>query len=446
MPKLPRNDLMHPGAAEAALAAAHARGAAAFYAVDGARRDGAVQRVHDLALRHGFAPADDTAVQRIFPDGLRLLLRRHFVESFFGAGVDEALLFLQRHARARNQRQRVLRNRRRAGKARAFDAAQRDEAGRGLPNDKIALVGIGAHARKIADIFPEVYARHALDGLFPHECQRVRLCGNVLAAAGLRIGADDKVVVNRRRNEHTLAVAVGTLENNVVHHIALAFVQKVVFTSAGNRGKARFTRHRGHQVRLHARRVHHGTGFKIAFCSMQPPAAADFLRACHSCFQMEFHAVFYGGLGQRQRQIPRLHNGRTGRIQRAAHRIGKIRLHGQRFLPRQHAHAGHAVRHTVFVQAAHGCHFLIGKSQHQAADLAVFDVERSALLFRQRTSPHIQPRHGGARFRVVPRVHDGAVGACACPWRRRSPFQTPPRAVCAATANRPRLRPRCRSR
>ena len=33
-----------------------------------------------------------------------------------------------------------------------------------------------------------------------------------------------------------------------------------------------------------------------------------------------------------------------------------------------------------------------------------------------------------------------------CPWRRRSPFQTPPRAVCAATANRPRLRPRCRSR
>ena len=145
---------------------------------------------------------------------------------------------------------------------------------------------------------------------------------------------------------------------------------------------------------------------------MQPPAAADFLRACHSCFQMEFHAVLYGGLGQRQRQIPRLHNGRTGRIQRAAHRIGKIRLHGQRFLPRQHAHAGHAVRHTVFVQAAHGCHFLIGKSQHQAADLAVFDVERSALLFRQRTSPHIQPRHGGARFRVVPRVHDGAVGAC----------------------------------
>ena len=86
---------MHPGAAESALAAPHTRVAAALDGVNGTGDNGTVNRLNDLPLRHGFTPADNPAVERIFGNHRGLLRIAEFPELNAPAPVDKRLLFRQ---------------------------------------------------------------------------------------------------------------------------------------------------------------------------------------------------------------------------------------------------------------------------------------------------------------------------------------------------------------
>ena len=111
---------------EAALAASHAASGAAFDTVKVARRGIDADSVQNLAFGNALAAADNGAVIGILADNAVFLRRRHFGEPVIGlAAAVESRIPLCGKAGFFQKTDNVFRKRRRTGKTRGFNAAER---------------------------------------------------------------------------------------------------------------------------------------------------------------------------------------------------------------------------------------------------------------------------------------------------------------------------------
>ena len=216
--QLPRQDLHHTRAAEARLAAAHARTGAALDAVEALRTEGAVDGVEDLALRDLLAAADDLAVGGLFADELLIVFlgERLRVEHAPARG-DEVRLFSQTH-QIPHQLRRHTADGRGGGEARGLDARAVDELLRalGLADDEFVVILMRAQTGEARDGLAD---GQMLDGRARLLDQVVQTLGGGVRALAVfdvdRRRADNGVAVDSRADQNALAELAGQLEDGV---------------------------------------------------------------------------------------------------------------------------------------------------------------------------------------------------------------------------------------
>ena len=406
---------MNARSAKAALAAAHTGVAAPLDGIDGGGDDGAVQRLHDLALRHRFAPADDPPVQRVFPDERRFFLGRKMPEHRSGAGIGKMLLCFGDKAAAAQQLHRALGNGRRGGKTGGADPRQIDKARRLLRffDNKVFPLGIAPHTGKVPDGFPVVDRRNAAGRGGADFLQSYGGVGDILHL-GHRVGArpHDQVAVNGRRDKNALALLVGALKNDMVNQSALRFIHNVIFPADAPHGKAVSAHHLMHLITVQAGGIYNVACFKIAFGGMQAVAVLQPVNAGHRGGEVKVAAVYHCRFRQRQRIFPWTDNRGGGRIKGAGHRFADIRLQRAGLIGGQQFQLRHAVGKTLPVQHFQVPVILFAERQYQRADFLPLYIQLFAQLPRQRHAAHVQFRHQGTGERVISGVQDGAVGFC----------------------------------
>ena len=228
---------------------------------DGRRGHLGVERPDDLGLRDRLAAADDVAVQRVLGDEGRALLGCLLRETHVGAAVAIVRLALPHHADAGQDAARLLGHGRRARQAGRLHAGEVHEARhvRRLGDDEVAGVDIGADAREVADVVAQVERGHRQARLARDEVLTRRgASGVVLLVVGQRlgVGTHDDVAVDRRRDEHALALLVWALEDDRTDQARRAVVEQVVLAAGRRDMEGRRGDHVVHMGRVDAGGVH----------------------------------------------------------------------------------------------------------------------------------------------------------------------------------------------
>ena len=211
------------------------------------------------------------------------------------------------------------------------------------------------------------------------------------------------------RYQHPFAVLVRALEDHMVHAVAFAFVQQIVFPAGRFQRKGVRRGHLMDGLGVPSRRIDHIAGRKAAVWRGQLPAAVNLFNVGYRSAAVQLYPVAHRHLRHDQRKLPRADDGCAGGKQRPGHCGGKLRLHRHGFLRRQQPDARHAVCHAVRVQLLQVGQLCLAQRQHQAAALTIGHIQPGADFLCQRHALHIQAGHLGARFRVIPGVQDGAV-------------------------------------
>ena len=213
-----------------------------------------------------------------------------------------------------------------------------------------------------------------------------------------------------RRDQNALAVFVGALEDDVVHTAALGFVQQVVFAAGGLDGKFVGRSHIVHGLCRDACRIDDVAGLHDAIGRCQCPSVGSLFNVGHRAAAVQLHAVAHGYFCHGQCKVPRADDGGAGRIQRANHIGGQIRLHGKRFLCGNQPDTRHAVGDAVLIQFLQVGQLLRAEGQHQTAALTVRHIQTGTDLLGQCRALHVEPCHPGARLGIVSGVQNGTVG------------------------------------
>ena len=205
------------------MARAHHRAATPLERIERQHRQRPVQRRDDLAFGNLAAAADDVAPGGIARDGALNAVGVHHRQQ-------------PRRLAARLER-RVARRVQRSGdtSGKVFgDGGRRSEAGRvdasrieesrcafGLSHDEIARGARCAHSGEIGDHAARRGGRPRSPRFIENEAESLgRRAQAVLGILGKGVGADEKVAVNRRRDENALSERAGHLKNRMVKRLA----------------------------------------------------------------------------------------------------------------------------------------------------------------------------------------------------------------------------------
>ena len=216
--------------------------------------------------------------------------------------------------------------------------------------------------------------------------------------------------MNGGGNQYALAVLIGALEDDRVYPISLALVQKVIFPSVGCQSEFVHAEKLAHRIRIGAGGVQYGLCAEFALgCRYGKGAVLLLTDGGSRCLQHQFHAVTYGNLRQRQRQLPGRDDAGRGGVQRAHHRIGQIGLHLANLFPREQTEAGNAVLHTPVVQLTNVLQILVREGKDVAAHPLERNVQPTAQILHHTVAFHVQSCHLRARMRIVSGVNDGGI-------------------------------------
>ena len=235
-----------------------------------------MDRVDDFPFGDRLAPADDPAVQRVFPDGGLALVFGHKAEALLPAGQNGMFFFLRGKAAFVQQLDRLQRDGRGGGQAGGFDARQVDKMLGGDADLEFVLVRVGADAGEIADGVAVGQGGHRLGGLGPNEGHALGGVAGIDGAADiLGVRADQEVMVHRRGNQDALAVRVGALKQNMLGAVAFGLVHHVIFALVRDHGKGVGGGHVVDFVALYAGGVDHKAGFQGTTVRLDKVAAVD---------------------------------------------------------------------------------------------------------------------------------------------------------------------------
>ena len=196
----------------------------------------------------------------------------------------------------------------------------------------------------------------------------------------------------------------------MVHTAALGFIQQVVFAPGGLDGKFVGCGHIVHGLRRDACRIDDIARFHNSGGGGQRPAAGGLFDAGHRAAAVQLHTVAHSYFCHGQCKVPRADDGGAGRIQRANHIGGQIRLHGKRFLCGKQPDTRHAVGDAVLVQFLQVGQLLRAEGQHQTAALTVRHIQTGTDLLGQCRALHVEPCHLGTRLGIVSGVQNSTVG------------------------------------
>ncbi len=371
-----------------------------------------MDRVDDLTFGDRLAPADDPAVERVFPDGGLALVLGHKAEALLPAGEDGVLLLFWMEAAFVQQLHRLQRDGRGGGQAGRFDARQVDKMLGGDADLEFVLVRVGTDAGEIADGVAVGQRGHRLGGLGPHEGHALGGVAGVDGAADiLGVRADQEVMVHRRGDQDALAVRVGALKQNVLGAVAFGLVHHVVFALVRDHGKGVGGGHVVDFVALYAGGVDHKAGFHGTTVRLDPVAAVDLCKAGHFGAAAQLHAVDDRRFRKRQGVFPGGNDAGAGRVQGADHLGADQGVHLPDLVAGEDLKAGHPVLYAPLIEGLNGGPFFFRKGQHEGTDPRKGNVQVLAQLLCHGVAGYVQTGHQGAGLGIVPGVDDRAVGA-----------------------------------